>query len=506
MPNNFVCKFSTSGGPSPLGELARILNQANRSPEREAWFGTHKPGREWRDVGICIVLASPALDGIIAEVIGRTDQMPDDPLASEQYRDREGHEGFAAWWHVRKPTPLHFETLDKIPGRSYSSGQGAAAVFHSQVSFAYWDFGGASLEDLVKKVTSGSGQTVSHLPPLTDVASTLPPPTAPTGLARTITLHPTRRYARAAGSILCLGLDVAWWGGSSARPGSQNDTISYVLIGEKPDILQMRRVPLSATYNATADDFTPNCDPSATLTFAAVEQIINTHSASQIVMAVDAPLIAKSRGLPPRSKIGSPGSTRREPEQVLAEAISAGPVAWRSACNIQPGAPVFTRVAALVHSLTTRLGFQLYDHCSPGTQNRLLIECFPSESIWALGSQNYYEAITPEQAREYKQLKDRFYPLPTLMNALYTTLAGFIPAIGVPGPWVREWVAQISSTILTDPELGDGTGRLLKGGKLFDDMIDSVNALFTAVSFCYDAAHVWFGPHADDGHIVGAAR
>lgn len=40
---HFIAKFTVGGGPSPLRELERILDLADSSPAREAWFGTHKP-------------------------------------------------------------------------------------------------------------------------------------------------------------------------------------------------------------------------------------------------------------------------------------------------------------------------------------------------------------------------------------------------------------------------------------------------------------------------------
>jgi hypothetical protein len=145
MPKHFIAKFTVGGGPSPLGELERISDLADSSPTREAWFGTHKPGTDWNGLGICILLAAPTLDAIIAEVIGRTSKAPDDPATNELYRDRGA---FVAWWRIRNPVRVKFESLHDIPGHNWRSGLGAANVFRSQVSFTYWDFGGASFEDL----------------------------------------------------------------------------------------------------------------------------------------------------------------------------------------------------------------------------------------------------------------------------------------------------------------------------------------------------------------------
>src|SRR5271156_5472796 len=107
---HFIAKFTERGGPSPLRELERILDLADSSPAREAWFGTHKPGVDWDGPGICILLAAPTLEGIIAEVIDRNNKVPDEPATKELYRDREGYQEFVAWWRVRNPVRIQFES------------------------------------------------------------------------------------------------------------------------------------------------------------------------------------------------------------------------------------------------------------------------------------------------------------------------------------------------------------------------------------------------------------
>lgn len=134
MPRHFIAKLTVGGGPPPLQELDRILDIADSSPDHEAWFGTHKSGSDWDGAGICILIASPTLEALIAEVIDRTGKVPDEPLSRELYRDRGG---FVAWWLIRNPIRVRFRSLHEIPGRSLRSGKGAADVFHSQVSFTY---------------------------------------------------------------------------------------------------------------------------------------------------------------------------------------------------------------------------------------------------------------------------------------------------------------------------------------------------------------------------------
>lgn len=151
MPNDFIAKFAAGGGPPPLDLFAQILDQAASSPGREAWFATRVAGTQWSDVGICILLAAPTLQAIVAEVIGRSDDMPDEPAVRELYRD---HEGFAAWWHIRNPRRVQFHSYDAIPGYGFKSRQGAAYVFGGQAAFVYWDFGGTSFADLAAVVSA----------------------------------------------------------------------------------------------------------------------------------------------------------------------------------------------------------------------------------------------------------------------------------------------------------------------------------------------------------------
>jgi hypothetical protein len=141
--------------------LERILDLADSSPDREAWFGTHKPGTDWDGPGICILFAAATPEAIIAEVIDRSTKAPDEPATRELYQDRGE---FAAWWHIRNPIRVEFESLNKIPGCHWKSRLGAAKVFKSQVSFTYWDFGGEFFEDLASAGVVGLHVPQSAMP------------------------------------------------------------------------------------------------------------------------------------------------------------------------------------------------------------------------------------------------------------------------------------------------------------------------------------------------------
>jgi hypothetical protein len=114
--------------------------------------------------------------------------------------------------------------------------------------------------------------------------------------------------------------------------------------------------------------------------------------------------------------------------------------------------------------------------------------------------------ITPDQACRYKNNELRRRPWYVLATAVHCNLTGFTSAIGLVGPRVQRWIVNTAAALLTDPKLLDETGALLRAGKLFDDVVDAMNCLFTAVALSQNAAHIWVGTSADDGHIIGPGR
>lgn len=312
---------------------------------------------------------------------------------------------------------------------------------------------------------------------------------------------------------LCIGLDVAWWGGSRADPDSRNDYIEYVMLDGTEPSVSLCRVALGGTYNPAAAQTAANCDADAALVLNVLDQIIAAYpSAKRIVVAVDAPLLALPRAhLPARTRCPGQGNLEyRQPEIELANGVAAGPANWRTSCTVMPGAPLCSRVAALVAGLMAgNRGFVPFGPVTPPGRlgNRILIECFPSEAIWSLGIRGHYGAFTAQQARAYKgQGAGIPRPWPQMMDLLFQNLVGFVSGIGVPGRLVTSWVADIARHLLRDPQLVDPQGVNMSGGKLFDDAIDSANCLFTAVAFAVGTAHVWTGQNPADGHIVGPGR
>jgi hypothetical protein len=334
-----------------------------------------------------------------------------------------------------------------------------------------------------------------------------------------------------AGETLCVGIDFAWWGGGTS-PRSQTDTLVFAQVsGEQAGSLHLKRVALSATYNPNAADTEPNCDPDAGLVLRAVQDVLASHgAAARVVLAVDAPLRALDRPhLPARSRKADkkasqgqkPGKALeyRQCDQVARKGLGLdrGNRCWRHVWNVQPGAPLCPRVAALVKSLRDHLGFQLYTNPSTEVGNRLLFECFPGEALWSLGTRGTFDPYRAGEAKEYKQerfrdprlwdlpAREAWRPWPTVLSWVYQGLYGFADrgVLGVAEGVFTGWMADLTRNLLTDDLVMDSSRRRASRGKQLDDVVESVNCFFTAVSFVRNRAHAWIGDDAADGHIIG---
>jgi hypothetical protein len=279
---------------------------------------------------------------------------------------------------------------------------------------------------------------------------------------------------------------------------------------------------LSATFDKKAADTAPNCDPVAARVLGAVEKIVTgPPDTKRAVLAVDAPLTALARpDLPPRSRKresgaasgekGTKGLAYRQCEQAAHEGLQQdrGKSGWKHVWNIQAGAPIPPRVAALVAGLK-QLGFELYSTPEAPHGRRVLIECFPGEALWALGVLGHFDVYRPGEAKEYKveRLADpRLWgepaprPWPDVLGWVYRGLYGFGAQglLGVSPEVFRGWMADLTRYVLAD-----AAGNLSRRGKPLDDLVESMNCFLTAVSFTHGRAHVWLGDDPNDGHIIG---
>lgn len=347
-----------------------------------------------------------------------------------------------------------------------------------------------------------------------------------------VSLRPALTTPLTVESTVCIGLDFAWWGGGSDER-SQTDTIFFAAVrGDQADPLSMRRIVLKTTFNPEAAVTAPNCDADAALVLAAVEEAVTSQrDASRVVLAVDAPLQALDRpDLPPRSRKmerrtaegeeTAKGLKPRQCEEAARKGLQEdrGKSGWKHVWNIQAGAPIPPRVAALVAGLK-RLGFELYRTPDESLGRRVLIECFPGEALWALGVLGHFDGYRPGEAKEYKVERwadPRLWgepaatgkrPWPDVLGWVYRGLYGFgaLGVLGVPPEVFRGWMADLTRHVLTDDLIPVKTDPLRRPrrGKPLDDLVESMNCFLTAVSFARGRAHVWLGDDPQDGHIIG---
>lgn len=350
-----------------------------------------------------------------------------------------------------------------------------------------------------------------------------PVPVAPAGLVQAAgaSTHPEFQSAlgpntkRPNGPTLCIGVDVAWWGGGQ-KESAQTETVAWIVVdaaGTAGD-LRLRRVDLRPSFNQNAGPTEATCDPDAELLLGDICEVIDAHrGVPNIVVSIDAPLRAVDRGLAPRSRVGGTAGTlaRRAPEDLLAAAQARLGGAWRATLNIMPGAPLVPRIVALVDGLAA-VGFQLYDH--PGgaaaVASRTTLECFPAESRWAVGVLGYHAPFVPDDVLAYKADEGLKLagPWPQVFDAATRALWGFGPTLGVGRGVFNGWTLDFARFMHADPDIMSDLplGRLAQAGKPFDDAVESVMAAFVAVSFVQLRAHVFVDGNGADGHIIGPGR
>ena len=153
------------------------------------------------------------------------------------------------------------------------------------------------------------------------------------------------KLSKGAGECLAIGLDVAWFGGLKSNKLSQFDWFVLAKINDKGNILakELIRVRLKDR------DLDGEQSLSALLDS---ELIKGVSSSTSICLAIDAPLLAKERGLPKREpKLKKGEVTRRTCDKILEArrkefcANNKELNKWRP--NIQPGSPVPERIKKL---------------------------------------------------------------------------------------------------------------------------------------------------------------
>lgn len=185
-----------------------------------------------------------------------------------------------------------------------------------------------------------------------------------------------------------LGVDVTWWGGSPKNRQTQLETIVSACLDD-PDSFAIDTVDLRHAANPAREDPTESSfDRDATALLGALRDVVARHPAKRVVVALDAPLEAKTRaGQPPRRRaVGKgekTGSKRRQAEDHLQQHMSGLDQPQRSTWNpglkIQAGSPVPPRISAIVEALGQE-GYRVYRGGEP--PERALLDA----QVWGDGT------------------------------------------------------------------------------------------------------------------------
>ncbi|NJL29828.1 MAG: hypothetical protein HC897_19025 [Thermoanaerobaculia bacterium] len=278
--------------------------------------------------------------------------------------------------------------------------------------------------------------------------------------------------------------------------------------------LQWIDVDLSSAPNPeVSPTFEANYDAEGALLVAAIGQVLEAFAGrfGRVVVALDAPLEARYRtGQMVRPRVNRPGETAglelRDGELAINAAkkrmrgVGAG---WHRDLKIQPGSPIPPRVDRIVDGLE-QLGFELY-HGGRASDERQLIEVFPSEAIWALGLSGCYGTATSESVRLYKSRGWKELPADLAQAHAARPLLGFSalfadqlpenPATAAVPRWVERIAAHATFCAL------DTQRNVVRQNRRFDNLVDTGIAFLTAVAFAQGCAHTW--GEGEDGAIVG---
>lgn len=317
------------------------------------------------------------------------------------------------------------------------------------------------------------------------------------------------------GSVLAIGVDVAWWGGSAKSESAQTETIaSAVRKGGRWRDFGFQRIQLTPTPEAARDRFTANADPRAEdLARAITARAGAERDVAHVVVGLDAPLLARPRpSLPRRSReTMKPGSCADRACEVAFRAnVKPSPKGWRSV-NIQPGAPLFPRIEHLVAALGTQR-FRVYEGPAKALPTRVLVECFPNDALWSAGVLGTrFAGFSFRDVASYKKLGRvaRVWPASVLraMTDFYVRPVAEIAGLDAKTTDTlldRMWRFFASDAHLTGSARGAGGARgAIVVSKALDDALDSTLTLLCAIALADGRAHVHLGDDPRDGHVVG---
>ena len=315
-------------------------------------------------------------------------------------------------------------------------------------------------------------------------------------------MHPSENLAACQRTdqqdTLCIGLDLAWFGGSAGVRDSQFDCIATAHIDATGKLgnLTTERVDLRPRMRDPQAEWLSQCI-AALLSRAPVT--------SRVVLAIDAPLQTNQNHLPDRQARPVSGTVARRACDIhfnhLRKSIdraSGGARGWHP--NIQPGAPLAPRVQHLLRRLAEQ-DFSIWSSGVTST-SRLAIECFPAEAIWAVHRLGHYPThFTAARAKAYKAQQGCLLTEAQVRAVVTDALTSFSFVTATPAEW-HGVVGHLVSWLLKD-ELWM-KGLLYRGGKLLDDAVDATICLTTAIAYTRGCSHLWQDSGSlEDGHIIG---
>jgi len=314
--------------------------------------------------------------------------------------------------------------------------------------------------------------------------------------------------------VLCIGIDVAWWGGlqGPSKKHTRSECLALAArVNGKWSDLEIRRVDLTLLDQPNADDVTPNADPKADLLSQAVkEELARFGHIAHVVLAADVPMKALARrdlNPPQKTKERSTEAGRKTAAFRACDLKwhaerDKSPQGWRNV-QILPGAPLYPRVIELVSKLRM-LGFSIYQHPWGPHPTYTAVECFPNEVLWSAGVLGHVKKLTEASIRAYKRLGKVRARLPSdvFLSLCRHTLLPALSAASLDAATCERWLSSFFDRLKEDLVVTDDPAEG-RSGKKFDDCMDSVLSLTAAVAFAEGKAHVHQGDDPEDGHIVG---
>jgi hypothetical protein len=285
---------------------------------------------------------------------------------------------------------------------------------------------------------------------------------------------------------LCMGLDIAWFGGSKGDPYSQYDCLvsAVTKVGQKTT-LQFDRIKLVGR------------DPDAAQIAGAIaNRVVSACDVRRVLLAIDAPL-ETAQEIPTAGRKAYRGCERHFIEcRKSIDRAAGGSSGWHP--NVQPGVPLAPRIKELLKRLQGD-NFKLWSE-ENSEYKELVIECFPAEAIWAAKRLGHYaNSLTAFTAKAYKNQNGISLSEAQVRKCVDDAIRDAFAFVSC--EW-RRLVDQLLARMLEDATWQ--RGELYRGGKLLDDVVDSMISFSTALSYANGEAHVWqHRERQDDGHIIG---